>query len=110
MRSDGVPSFPDPSAGGGINIPDALTHSPAFMSAGQHCRSKLQPGGGLHGGLSESAKQSLLKHAECMRAHGVPDYPDPTIPSHGPFQFGPPPGIDTNAPAFQRAASTCGRP
>jgi hypothetical protein len=52
MRSHGVPNFPDPSAGGGI--PDALAPSPAFLPAAQKCRSKLQPGGGPHGGIPES--------------------------------------------------------
>ncbi len=108
MRSHGVPNFPDPSAGGGI--PDALAQSPAFLPAAQKCRSTLQPGGGPHGGISESTRLSLLHHAECMRAHGVPDYPDPNLPSHGPYDFGPPPGINTDAPAFTQAASACGGP
>ena len=110
MRSHGVANFPDPSAGGGINIPDALTQSPAFQSAAQTCRSKLRPGGGPHGGIPESTRLSLLHHAQCMRAHGVPNYPDPNLPSHGPYDFGPPRGINTDAPAFQRAASACGGP
>lgn len=105
MRARGVPNFPD-----GPNIPDAIANSPAFYSATQACRKYLQPGGGPHGGISESARLSLLRHAECMRAHGVPNYADPTIPSHGPYSFGPPPGVNTNAPAFKRAASACGGP
>ena len=110
MRSHGVANFPDPSAGGAINIPDALGQSPAFQSAAQTCRSKLRPGGGPHGGISESTRLHLLHHAQCMRAHGVPNYPDPNLPSHGPYDFGPPPGINTDAPAFQRAATACGGP
>lgn len=105
MRSHGVPNFPD-----GPNIPDPLTNSPAFHAAAQVCRKYVQPGGGPHGGIPESTRLSLLHHAECMRAHGVPNYPDPTIPSHGPPNTGPPPGINTNAPAFTRAASACGGP
>ncbi|MGH3267260.1 MAG: hypothetical protein ACRDNS_35355 [Trebonia sp.] len=105
MRAHGVPNYPD-----GANIPDALTASPAFQPAAQKCQSKVRPGGGPHGGLPASERLSLLHHAQCMRAHGVPNYADPTIPSHGPYSFGPPPGVDTNAPAFQRAASACGGP
>lgn len=50
----------------------------------------------------------MLHHAQCMRVHGVPNYPDPNIPSHGPFMTGPPPGFNTDAPAFKRAAAICG--
>jgi hypothetical protein len=103
IRSHGVPNFPD-----GPNIPDALATSPAFKSAAQACRKYLQPGAGPHGGIPESMRLRLLHHAVCMRAHGVPNYPDPTIPSHGPLASGPPPGVNTNAPAFQRAAGACG--
>lgn len=109
MRSHGVPNFPDPSAGGAINIPDALEQSPAFQSATGVCRKRLS-GGGPRGGIPESTRLSMLHHAECMRAHGVPSYPDPTIPSHGPLLVGPPPGVNTNAAAFQQAASACGGP
>jgi hypothetical protein len=103
MRTHGVPSFPD-----GPNIPDSLTASPAFESAVGDCRKLWQPGGGPHGGIPESMRLSLLHHAQCMRAHGVPGYPDPTIPAHSPLETGPPPGINTDAPAFQRAATACG--
>jgi hypothetical protein len=109
MRSNGVPNFPDPSAGGGINIPDALGQTPAFQSAAQVCRKRL-PGGGPHGAIPERVKLGLLHHAECMRVHGVPNYPDPVIPSHGPIYSGPPPGVNTDAPAFTRAAAACGGP
>ena len=107
MRSHGVANFADPRAGGAINIPDALEQSPAFQSATGVCRKHLS-GGGPRDGIPESTRLSMLHHAECMRAHGVPNYPDPTIPSHGPLKTGPPPGINTGAPAFTRAASACG--
>jgi hypothetical protein len=109
MRSHGVPNFPDPSAGGAVNIPDVLEQSPAFQSATGLCRARLS-GGGPRGGIPESTRLSMLHHAECMRAHGVPNYPDPTIPSHGPLATGPPPGVNTDAPAFKQAASACGGP
>ena len=103
MRAHAVPHFPD-----GPNIPDGVARSPAFLSAAKTCRSRLRPGIGPHG-VSESTKLSLLHHAQCMRAHGVPNYPDPSIPSHGPYYFGPPPGINTDAPAFRHAEAMCGR-
>ncbi len=118
MRSHGVPNFPDPSPPGAsltgntfgaFALPPGLNlQAPAAQSALKGCRKTLPGGGGGRGGISESTKLSLLKHAQCMRAHGVPNYPDPTIPSHGPIESGPPPGINTDSPVFQRAATACG--
>jgi hypothetical protein len=108
MRSYGVPNFPDPGASGGIDIGSGVDpQSPAFQAAAQACR-KFQPGPRGGGAIPESTKLNMLQHARCMRAHGVPDYPDPNIPSHYPLLVQPPPGINTDAPAFQRAAAACG--
>jgi hypothetical protein len=38
MRTHEVPNFPDPNAGGGVNLPLTIdTKSPAFERAAQHC-------------------------------------------------------------------------
>lgn len=42
-----------------------------------------------------------LSFAECMRSHGVPDFPDPGKPA------GDQPGINPQAPAFQTAGLKC---
>jgi hypothetical protein len=44
-----------------------------------------------------------LKYAHCMRAHGVPDFPDPS-PKAG---FAIPKSVDQNSSAFQAAESAC---
>jgi hypothetical protein len=125
MRSHGVANFPDPGAGGGIQITAGSgidRQSPAFRSAQTAC-AKLLPGGGPVGGSgSESRKLQLVKLAECMRAHGVPSFPDPTTtppsapPSGGGVAFGAPgaflsvPQTLIQSPAFEQAATDCGFP
>ena len=55
------------------------------------------------GGSATSAGNSLaLEFAKCMRAHGVPNFPDPG---------GTPAGnvVDRGSPAVQTAAATCDR-
>lgn len=47
---------------------------------------------------------SALAFAKCMRAHGVPNFPDPT-PGGG-FMFNPA-GLDRSAPAYTRAQERC---
>jgi hypothetical protein len=122
MRSHGVPTFPDPSSGGGIQLSGGINpQSPAFQSAQRRC-GHLLPGGGPRRFNSEARKRELLKLAECMRSHGVTAFPDPTAsppsapPSGGGIAFGAPgaflsvPMSLIQSPAFKQAASACGFP
>ncbi|HEY3725662.1 MAG TPA: hypothetical protein VGL51_00710, partial [Solirubrobacteraceae bacterium] len=92
MRSHGVPNFPDPSSGpdgGGLSISrpagggDTLTvngvtlSGPAFQSASKACKQYLPGGGGPPPPLTASQKRKALAMAQCMRTHGVPNFPDP---------------------------------
>jgi hypothetical protein len=127
MRSHGIPNFPDPSAGGGIQLSSGSginPASPAFQSAQKAC-GKLLPGGGPPGrATSETQKLAMLHLAQCMRAHGLTSFPDPTSapPSKGPggpgggIAFGGPGGFIAvpqsmiQSPGFQQAATACGFP
>jgi hypothetical protein len=129
MRSHGVPDFPDPSSGGGFVIGRESgidRSSPAFEAARAKCW-KLLPGGGPPGPGSTTHPSGptfahFVKVAQCMRRHGVADFPDPrtSVPSN----FGGrgvisdidgvilvfPASIDTQSPVFTRAANACGFP
>jgi hypothetical protein len=114
LRSHGAPDFPDPVSGHKAQFPDSSaailnSRSPAVLDAERACN-KLKPvpsGGSAHPGASHSA--AFLEFAECMRAHGVPNYPDPPagtnrgLPSADLSNA----GIDTNAPAYISAESAC---
>lgn len=121
MRAHGLPNFPDPGAGGGLQFTPSSgmnPQSPAVQAAQKACR-KLMPGGGPGGPIKATHAQfvAALAFARCMRAHGVPHFPDPvsSIPAgSGPIislrgmMFKPGPGMDPRSPAFQQAASHCG--
>jgi hypothetical protein len=128
MRSHGLPNFPDPSAGGAIQLSAGSginPASPAFQSAQKEC-GKLLPGGGPpQRGTSETQKLAMLHLAQCMRAHGFTSFPDPTsappskggsAPRGGGIAFGGPGGFIAvpesmiRTPGFQQAAKTCGFP
>lgn len=125
MRSHGVPNFPDPSAGGGIQLSansGINPFSPGFKAAQASCR-KLLPGGGPPSGPpSAQAKAQALKISECMRGHGVSGFPDPTfsppsspdgysaILDRGGVVLAIPDTIDAQSPAFRQAAAACGFP
>lgn len=123
MRSHGVPNFPDPPPGGGIQIPAGSgikPFSPAFKSAQNSCH-KLLPGGGpTSGHPSAQDRAQMLAISQCMRRHGITDFPDPTTsPPSSPAGdsavlgrdgvfLAIPQSIDTRSPAFKQAAATCG--
>jgi hypothetical protein len=128
MRANGVPSFPDPSAGGFL-IHGVDPRTPAFRTAQAKCR-KLLPGGGPPGpgARTNPSPQTLARFlgiSQCMRKHGVYDFPDPrtSVPSN-PFGASGagiisdiegvilifPSTIDQSAPAFTRAAAACAFP
>jgi hypothetical protein len=123
MRSHGVPNFPDPTSNGAIRIsPSSGVNpaAPAFQAAQTSC-SKLLPGGGPGSGRPDpQAKAHLLQVSACMRAHGVPDFPDPhsgppptnlagysgVMATNG-FYLAIPSSINVRAPAFLQAAAAC---
>lgn len=92
VRSHGVSNFPDPGVSGNLTI-DAVangssvdTSTPAFTQAISACKA-LEPAGFMGSKRSSQQQQAALKFAQCIRANGVKDFPDP-IPN-GPL-------VDTN--------------
>ena len=111
MRTHGVPDFPDPLDGGfplrtsGINM-----SSPAFVSAQKGCAS-VQPGGSA-GPAPITGEQlyEMSEKARCIRKHGFPDFPDPTLAAGGhTFSNRPPAGWNPVAPASLKARKACAR-
>jgi hypothetical protein len=101
MRSHGVPDYPDPDSSGTLPKPDAQAFgvSGSQFSAAQRSCQHLLPatGGSLTASslqqcyLADVCPQALVQQAMstgrqfagCMRAHGVPSWPDPTTDSQG---------------------------
>jgi hypothetical protein len=120
MRANGVSGFPDPIAGpdGGEGLPLTMNSDgsltaegktfagPALRSAERACKAYLPPAGGPPPQVSAEQQRKALAFARCMRAHGVPNFPDPAFSGNGPA--GPPAGINPQAPAFRSAARVCG--
>jgi hypothetical protein len=82
MRSNGVPTFPDPNASGKLTIDEVAngtsldTSSPTFTQALDACNS-LEPAGFEGGTRSTQQQSAALQFAQCIRANGVSDFPDP---------------------------------
>lgn len=82
MRNNGVSHFPDPPASGGFTIDEVAngsslnTSSPAFTQALRACKA-LEPVGFTGRKRNTEQQKGALKFAQCMRANGVSDFPDP---------------------------------
>ena len=129
MRADGVPRFPDPAAGRGLEVPvvpGINPASPAFKAAQAKCR-KLLPGGGPPGpgSTTHPSAQTVAKLdriARCMRQHGISQFPDPqtSVPANlaGITQITDfdgaillfPAAMNLQAPAYRQALAACGAP
>jgi hypothetical protein len=99
MRSHDVPNYPDPS-GGQLPKGDAQAFgvsSSVFSAAQSACQHLLPPAGSFEeqasqcmqvGDCPPAVVQQMMatdrKFAQCMRSHGVPNWPDPTIGPQGP--------------------------
>jgi len=104
MRAHGVTDFPDPTANGQSPTSDHVNkRSPAFQTAVRACHPQITAIAELKPKTSHAQE---LREAECMRTHGVPNFPDP-LPGGG-YDY--PGSINPNSPAFQRASNECQKP
>jgi hypothetical protein len=71
----------------------------------QSCRS-FQPVGAEQ--ITAQDQTDYLRAAQCMRTHGVPQFPDPVFADGG-VNFPVPAGLDTHTPQVLRAIATCRR-
>lgn len=104
-RAHGDPSFPDPV----YDPRDGRWHfatSPgsAPLSAQQACQ-HLFPQASASPPVPQAQFQQLVKFAECMRQHGVPNWPDPAPDG----SFGLPPSLQTKTPHDGQASQACQR-
>jgi hypothetical protein len=111
MRSNGAPNFPDPGPGGlllnAIAAAGIDTHSPSYQAALQACK-KYNPAANLSPAQSAAQNAQGLEFSQCMRSHGVPNFPDPTTgPTGEPVINLRGLGIDTSGPTFQAANQAC---
>jgi hypothetical protein len=113
MRAHGVADFPDPNAQGQTQISGAPTsdlnpNNPTFQKAQNACQSKLPKPTAAQ---QAQALQNALKMSQCMRTHGITDFPDPQSQGGGRVSISlhssPGSDLNPNDPAFQAAQKAC---
>jgi hypothetical protein len=118
MRSHGVPEFPEPtegrllihSNGHNVHVTGVNPQSSQFQAAQKVCGKLLPEGGSLSPAQQAKAQESALKLSQCMRTHGVPNFPDPTFSDGGvrmKLKAGGANGIDPESPQFRAAQKAC---
>ena len=75
MRANGVPHFPDPDPKGNSNFGVDVSKE-VFTKAVDACKA-LKPPGALSAKRTPKQQSASLRFAQCVRDHGVKDFPDP---------------------------------
>jgi hypothetical protein len=84
MRDNGVSEFPDPDASGELTVDGVLNGSsldsdaPAWKQAIGACKDLQPPGFTGDHDVGDEEQDARLEFAQCIRDHGVEDFPDPT--------------------------------
>lgn len=97
----------DPSIPGGYN--GTYKGGQGNLGPGQYCRNYLNEAESALGGGGKQPSPSqaqLVKVAECMRANGIPDFPDPVNGALS-FNVGASGDLSPNNPTFQSASKLC---
>jgi hypothetical protein len=111
MRSNGVLEFPDPDSSGKIPkvaLETLGVSTSRFRSAQSACQ-HLLPSGSQPPSQAQiqQVKEQGLRFARCVRAHGVPSFPDPDSTGRIPDPASV--GVDQGSPAFRAANDACAK-
>jgi hypothetical protein len=106
MRSHGAPNWPDPNSQG--QFVKTKTNTADFQapaSAYKACLHLLPNGGQLTAAQQQIISPLMLKFADCMRSHGITNFPDPTVNARGVTVD--PHGLNTSSAQFHAAQQAC---
>ncbi len=117
MRSHGIHNWPDPNSNGQFNKTQTTLQrlgvlQSQLQAAEKACQYLYPNSGESQQAEDQKMMNAMLKFARCMRAHGVPNWPDPLAESD-PGEPGTPgfprnmPGVNQSAPRVKHAMKAC---
>lgn len=114
MRKHGEPAFPDPVNGGGYagtDLRDIDQNSHAFVSATKDCSYLAKAAGMAPWTKAQWAAYDvmLLRITDCMRTHGITNFPDPKGGEKGGW-LNPTTPINMDTTQYSKAAKACNGP
>jgi hypothetical protein len=108
MREHGMTWFPDPQPGGNLQVRVPPGQDKTKMDAAMTACKKLMPNGGEPPKVDAAALEQMRQMAKCMRANGVPNFPDPT--ANGEIQIdGSKVGMGPGDATFDAAQKKCAK-
>jgi hypothetical protein len=111
MQTHGVPDFPEPNSQGVVQGSGLNQGSPSFQAAQKDCQHLLPNGGQPTPAQQAQAMAQALKFSQCMRAHGIADFPDPQSGPGGGIRIAIRAGrgsdLNPQSPQFQAAQNAC---
>jgi hypothetical protein len=110
MRSHGVPNFPDPNGSGEIPKVTAQqlgVSSSQYQTAQTACAHLLPNSGEVSQAEIQQMMSGMRGFAQCMRSHGVSNWPDPSTDRAGYPIFYLQNKIDENSPQIVTTIHTC---
>ncbi len=108
MRTHGEPGFPDPQPDGNllINAQKGHLNGALMNSANKACQHLMPKSPPLTASQQQKLTAEALKFVACMRTHGIPNFPDPTVNSSG-VGIEIPRNITPNSAVLKNAQQAC---
>ena len=115
MRKNSVLAFPDPVSGGGYagtNLRNIDQNSHAFVTATKDCSYLAKAAGMAPWTRAQwtAYDAMLLKITDCMRAHGITNFPDPKGGEQGGWRYNPSTPLNMTSALYAKAAKACNGP
>lgn len=114
MRANGLPSFPDPSQNGSSRVAGGGSSagidpgSPEFKKASEKCKQYLPTQIVNPPGQDPWPLADKLTYAKCMRASGLPSFPDPDSTGRFP-NLARGSALGPDSPQFKQADKACAK-
>jgi len=105
MRAQGIAWFPDPQPDGGLVVSEPEGDNQQKYKAAQEACKQYDPNGSKGGAADPADVAKMQKASQCMRDHGVSNWPDPD--SNGNVHIDEKMGIKRDDPAVKKAQQEC---
>jgi hypothetical protein len=106
MRDHGI-DMPDPDANGSVTLDLQGTDQSKFDAASEACKEFAPGAGGEHAQVDPATLDKMRQFSQCMRDHGLADFPDPSADGGLQIKADGSSGLDPDSDVFKKAQEAC---